>query len=129
MRAQFVNENMRFERGASNRGEVLDRILDRKITLEMEAANVSIDDKGIVRKGLGEDTDHFLDVLKRSGAEWRQLSDNWRYGGVPFEFRGTKEQLIPIITMWDAYGRSEEEVAEALEDWDGSEEDLWEIIA
>jgi hypothetical protein len=130
MKAKSVYENIRFERGGLNsREDILDRVLDRKITIELEAHNVTTDDKGKVRKGLNEDNDYFLDVLEKSGVQWKQLPyiESWA-GGVPFVFKGTKEQLMPVLAMWDAYGRSPEEVAEALKDWNGSEEDLWEII-
>ena len=51
-----------------------------------------------------------------------------KFGGVNFEFRGTKEQLLPIIAMWDAHSRDEEELEDALKNWDGGESSLWEII-
>ena len=100
-----------------------------QITIELSAANVFTDKNKLVSRGINEDTDYFLDVIEKSGADWKQLKGSPHdFGGVPFEFTGTKEQLIPILAMWDASSRSEEELAEALEDWDGSENELWEII-
>jgi len=125
-----LKEGMNFERGfkSDSREDILDRVLNRKITLELDAANVFLDDNGQVDKN-NEENDYFLDVIEKSGAEWTHLPGRaWRYGGVPFEFKGTKEQLIPIIAMWDAHSREPEELAEDLEDWDGTEKELWEII-
>lgn len=133
MKVQFVAENMRFERGnLGDRTETLDRILNRKINIQLDAANVFIDDLGKVSRRVKgeklESNDHFLNVIEKSGASWKQLSSHYGYGGIPFEFEGTKEQLLPIIAMWDAHSRDEGELEEALEDWDGSESELWEII-
>ena len=124
MRAQFV-------RGTENgsREELLDKVFNRKITIQLAAANVTTDDNGIISKGVTEDTDYFLDIIEKSGADWKQLEGRWQdYGGIPFEFSGTKEQLIPIIEMWDAHSRSAKELEVALADWDGSDSELWEII-
>ena len=128
MKAKFVLENIGFERGfkSDSREDILDRVLNRKITIELDAANVFLDDNGQVDKN-NEENDFFLDTIKKSGAEARQLPGKG-YGGVPFEFRGTKEQLIPIIGMWDAHSREPEELEDALENWDGSEKELWDII-
>ena len=130
MKARLVSENINFERGGiGDRTDALDRILDRKITIQLDATNVFLDDYGKVSKGINEDNDHFLETIEKSGAEWKQLTRyRGKYGGVPFEFSGSKEQLLPIIGMWDAHGRNQEELADALEDWDGSEDELWEII-
>jgi len=130
MKAKFVYENIGFERGfkSDSREDILDRVLNRKINLQLDAANVFLDDYGKVSKGINEDNDYFLDVIEKSGASWKQLSSHYGHGGIPFEFEGTKEQLIPIIAMWDAHSRSQEELEEDLEDWDGSESALWEII-
>ena len=126
---KIVRENINFERGGMNtREETLDRILNRKINIQLDAANVFMDDNGKVSKGWDDDNDYFLDVIEKSGASWKQLSSSYAHGGVPFEFEGTKEQLIPIIGMWDAHSREDEELADALENWDGSEKQLWDII-
>lgn len=128
MKAKLVYENMRFERGfkSDSREDILDRVLNRKITIELDAANVFLDDNGKIDKN-NEENDYFLDILKNSGAEWIQLPYS-NYGGVPFEFRGTKEQLLPIIGMWDSYQREPEELEDALKNWDGNESELWDII-
>jgi len=131
MKAKFVHENMRFERGfkSDSREDILDRVLNRKITIELDAANVTVDKHGKVSRGQNfPDNDYFLDVIENSGAEWEQLTSNYGVGGYTFEFSGTKKQLLPIIGMWDAHSREQDELEAALKDWDGNENDLWEII-
>lgn len=124
MRAKFIRGT---ETGS--REEIIDKVFNRKITIVLAAANVFTDKNEIVSRGIHEDTDYFLDVIEKSGADWKQLNESpHNFGGVPFEFTGTKEQLIPILVMWDASSRTEEELTEALEDWDGSEKELWNII-
>lgn len=124
---KIVRENISFERGGlNNREEILDRVLDRKITLLLDAADVITDTTGKIDK-THEYNEFFLGVIKKSGAEWRQVGDP-NYRGVPIEFRGTKEQLLPIIGMWDAHQREPEELEAALKDWDGNETDLWDVI-
>jgi hypothetical protein len=123
MRAQFVRG------GLDTRKDILDRVLNRVITIELDAQNVRLNDKGKLVKGIEDDTDHFIDTLKRSGVKWRIVEGpRPPMYSVLFEFIGTKEQLIPVLTLWDANGRSEEDLAKALKDWNGNEDELWDVI-
>lgn len=121
MRAHFVRG------GLETRKDILDRVLNRVITLELDAHNVRLNDQGKLVKGIEDDTDYFIDTLKRSGVKWKLLGET-SYGSVNFEFTGTKEQLIPVLSMWDAHGRTEEDLAKALKNWDGNEDELTEIM-
>lgn len=119
MRAQFIRG------GLDTRKDMLDRILNRTITVQLDAHNIALNDKQKLVKGVEEDTDYFIDNLKKSGAKWKILDPKYP---VSFEFTGTKEQLIPVLFMWDAHSRSIEDLAKALKDWDGSDEQLTDIM-
>jgi len=123
MRAQFVRG------GLNTRKDILDRVLNRIITIDLDAQNVALNDKGKLVKGIEDDTDHFIDTLKRSGVKWEILEGpKPPMYSVLFRLAGTKEQLIPMLTLWDAHGRSEEDLAKVLKDWDGNEDELWDVI-
>lgn len=121
MRAHFVRG------GLETRKDILDRVLGRIITIELDAHNVQLNDKGKLVRGITEDTDYFIDTLERSGIKWELLGET-SFGSVEFEFSGTKEQFLPVLVMWDAHGRSEEELEKDLKDWDGDESELADII-
>jgi hypothetical protein len=124
-----VGKGEKLERKFKTRKEILDRILNRIITIELDAQNVALNNKGKLVKGIEEATDYFIDTLKRSGVEWKilELPKPPMYS-VLFQLSGSKEQLIPMLTLWDANGRSKEELAELLTDWEGDENQLWDII-
>jgi hypothetical protein len=117
MRAHFVRG------GLETRKDILDRVLNRLITIQLEAHNIALNDKGKLVKGIEEDTDHFIDTVKKSGIKWKMLSTDFP---VSFEFTGTKEQLIPIIGLWT--GDSNEKLAEVLKDWQGDETELADLV-
>ena len=119
MRAQFIRG------GLETRKDILDRVLNRTITVQLDAHSVSLNDKGKLVRGKDDDTDYFIRRLKKSGVDWKILDPKYP---VSFEFTGTKEQLIPVLAMWDAHGRSEKDLAKALKDWDGSDEELTDIM-
>jgi hypothetical protein len=119
MRAQFIRG------GLETRKDILDRVLNRVFTVQLDAHNVHLNDKGKMVKGHDDDTDYFIDNLKKSGAKWKILDTKYP---VSFEFTGTKEQLIPVLYMWDAYSRPIEAFAEAMKDWDGSDDQLTDIM-
>jgi hypothetical protein len=119
MRAQFVRG------GLETRKDVLDRILNRTFTVQLDAHNVVLNDKGKLVKGIEDDTDHLIDTIKKSGVKWRILDPKYP---VSFEFIGTKEQLVPVLGLWDAHSRSIEDLEKALKDWDGSDEQLTDIM-
>jgi hypothetical protein len=121
MRAHFIRG------GLETRKDILDRILNRIITIELDAHNVRLNDKGKLVRGIEDDTDYFIDTLEKSGVKWKLLGETSR-GSVEFKFSGTKEQLIPVLVMWDAHGRSEEDLTKALKNWDGDENELADII-
>jgi hypothetical protein len=119
MRAHFVRG------GLETRKDILDRVLNRTFTVQLDAHNVALNDNGKLVKGIESDTDDFIDTLKKSGVKWQILDPKYP---VSFEFTGTKEQLIPVLGMWDAHSRSLDDLAKALEDWDGSDEQLTDIM-
>lgn len=126
--ANTISENMNFKRGGlDTRTDALDRILDRNITIQLTANILDLNEKGRLVMGQSPDTDHFIRVLRKSGVRWKILNP----GNFPveFEFTGSKKELIPVISEWDAYDRSKKDLMKALENWNGDEEELWDIIS
>lgn len=119
MRAQFVRG------GINSRKEMIDRILNRIITVELEAHNVRLNDQGQLVRGIEDDTDDFLDILESSGVKWSIVNPTYP---TTFEFSGTKEELIPVLSLWDGRGRSIEQLTKDLKDWDGNENELIDIM-
>jgi len=118
MKAHFV-------RGAESREEILDNMLNRKIEIELSAHISYLDDKGKLDLS-DKDSKYLYDTLQKSGVYWKIIGDN--YGPVDIEVSGTKKQLITVLVLWDDQSRSEEELAKALENWEGDEEELWDIL-
>lgn len=50
-------------------------------------------------------------------------------GANQIEMTGSVESIKQVLQFWDAHGRNNDDLQIALQDWDGDEEELWEIIA
>jgi len=119
MRAQFVRG------GLNTRKEVLDRVLNRIITLEMLCANVSLTPNKDFNLE-DEDTKFFLEELKKAEVEYKITGED--HHAVLVTISGPKEAWLKILPLWDAYSRDPEDLAEALEDWQGDENELLDVI-
>jgi len=117
MRAKFI-------RGAEGRKDILDRLLDRIITLEMPCYDIEIKNGELDERA--PDTKFFADALRRSGVSFKYVGDDGDY--VMIEIAGTKEQIIEALPLWDAHGRDSKELAEELEDWEGNPEQIMDLI-
>ena len=124
MRAQFV-------RGANTKSEILDKILNRKITLELQAPLLILDQKGNIDIK-DEDSKYLLSILKKNKIRYNieNTKGPRAFQKIPVLIvSGTKEQLIPLLTLWDPYGRSEIQLRRDLKNWEGNENQLWEILS
>mgnify|MGYP001766292252 CR=1 FL=1 len=119
MRAQFI-------RGAESKKEILDKILNRIITLEMMCANVELNSKGNLDQ-TDKDTRYFVNYLKKVNVDFKVTGKD-KNGMVYVTISGPKENIVKALVQWDAHGRNQKQLAKALEDWNGDEEDLWDII-
>jgi len=120
MRAQFVRG------GLNTRKDILDRVLNRIITLEMGCANVRLTpNKTFDLKD--EDTKFFVDQLKKAKVKYK-ITDEGSMGMVYVTISGPKDSWLKILPLWDASGRSEEDLAEELKDWEGDEDELLDVI-
>lgn len=85
-------------------------------------------DQVIDRYGDNEES-HFLSEIKKSGVEYEVIDPAGPGGDWPvIEYTGTKEQLCHILEFLNPCGYTKEELTEMLEDWDGDEDELWDII-
>lgn len=121
MQAQFVRG------GLNTRKDILDRVLNRIITIEMVCANVRLTpNKTFDLKD--EDTKFFADELKKAKVKYEIGKEETSQGEVYVTISGPKESWLKILPMWDASGRDEKELAKELKNWDGDEDELWEVI-
>jgi hypothetical protein len=117
MRAQFV-------RGASSRKEILDRLLNRIITIDMLCYDVQVTNGQLDRSH--EETDYLVDELEKARVSYR-VSGKEDFNYV-IELSGTKDQLLQVLPMWDAHQRTPAELARELANWEGDPEELWEVL-
>jgi len=75
-----------------------------------------------------EESEVFLEMLEKNGIEYNVVNPNGPGGCPIIGYTGTKKQLLPLITVMDAHGRSEQEIARELRSWDGELEELIDII-
>lgn len=116
MRAQFV-------RGSNTQKEILDTLLDRRITVELDAPFLEITRAGELDKRKNKD---ILDLIKKNNVKYK-LDISKDFSSIILT--GTKEELIPIVSQWDAHPRTDAQAQEALrKDWDGTLENLYDII-
>jgi hypothetical protein len=123
---ESLNE-VNFERGAKTPEEIRDKIFGKILSVELDAMNCLVKenpDGSLSFDMSDDDTEYFIKEGTSKGAKIEPLIKNTPYG-VMVKMTGTKEQLIPALVMFDPNSRSEEELAKALEPWDGSDEDLW----
>lgn len=119
MKAQFVRG------GLNTRKDILDRVLNRIITIEMGCANVQLTpNKTLDLKD--EETKFFVDELKKAKVKFKVTGEDRQL--IYVTISGPKEAWLKILPMWDASGREEKELAKELKNWDGNEDELWEII-
>jgi hypothetical protein len=117
MRAKFI-------RGASSREQIIDNLLDRIITIEMPTSDVELKNGDFdIRYG---NTRDFVEELEKTGISFEPIVKDDHY--VYVELSGTKSQLISAFPIWDAHGRDSDELAEALEDWEGDLKQLMDIL-
>lgn len=117
MKAKFV-------RGASSREEIIDKILDRIITVEMPTYDVELKNGSLDTRD--ESTRDFVKELKDAGVSYEVTGEDDTY--VYVEISGTKKQIISILPLWDAHGRDAYELSKVLDDWDGDQEQLIDIL-
>ena len=116
-----------FERGANSRKQIIDRILDRIITVEIDAHNIVLDENGNFDTS-NEETKYFLDNATSRGAKIELADSTPSPYGVMIKMTGTKKQLMPALHMWDPSSRDLEDFESDMEGWKGSEDDLWDFI-
>ena len=122
---ESLNERNEFKRGLAGK-ELRDTLTNRIMTLDLQVANIELDENGDPDLE-DEETDYFIDVINKSGVRW--TLDKFADGGIEITMTGTKEQLIQTLDQWDPYGRSKEELAIALKDWGPDNvDDLWDIL-
>jgi len=117
MKAKFV-------RGENSREQIIDSLLNRIITVEMPTYYIEL--KNGELNTSDENTKDFVDELYKAGVSYEVTGEDDPY--VYIELTGTKNQLIQVFPLWDAEGRDPEELAEALEDWEGDPEQLMDIL-
>jgi len=119
-----MKESVNFERGQDPMRAM--HIGNPIIHIEMVTVANNIKNGKIVRDDY---TEYLLDAIKEKGAKYKVISEKGGGGGWPIiEFIGTKEQLIPILCLFDSYGRERKEIEKALENWYGDEDELTEIL-
>jgi hypothetical protein len=117
MRAKFI-------RGESSREKIIDKLLDRIITVELPTYDVEL--KNGMLDTRHENTKDFVDELDKAGVSYKVTGEDDTY--VYIELSGTKNQLIEVFPLWDASGRDSDELAEVLADWDGNPEKIHDEI-
>lgn len=130
MKAKFVSENINFERGIKSKKDILDNLLNRKFSIELDTHNLLTkrrDDGKIEFDFSDEYTYYFYEQATSRGATVRITKTGPM--GVFVEMTGTKEELIPALRMWDPEGRDLEEFEKALEGWGyDNQDDLWDFV-
>jgi hypothetical protein len=120
MRAKFI-------RGVATRKDLLDRLLDRIITVEMPVYDIDIVNGKL--DTTHENTRDFVDELEKAGISYVVSGESSNADPYPYvEISGTKPQIISVLPLWDAHQRDVEELERELEDWDGDVEQLMNIL-
>ena len=70
----------------------------------------------------------FLSEIKKSGVTHKVINSEGPTCYTMVEFTGTKEQLCSILEFLNPSGYTKDELVDLLEDWDGDEDELWDII-
>jgi len=76
----------------------------------------------IDRYGMNEE-EEFLKVVTKNKVHHEVIVESGPGGWPIVEYTGTKEQLIPVLSLLSPSGYTEEELTEKLKDWDGDEND------
>lgn len=128
MKAFFINEILNFERGKTSRKEIIDTLTDRIIKLEIPASSISLDENDDPDL-TDEDTKYLIDKLEENGVKYKMKSGNKPPYEVYVTMIGTREQIIPVLTLWDPYSRTEKELKEVLKEWGKDNiEDLYDFL-
>ena len=113
MKALFINEVLNFERGKTSKKEIIDVLTDRIIELDLPAASVYLDENDNPDL-TDEDTKYLVNTLEENGVKYKMRSIKRQ---VYVTISGTREQIIPVLTLWDPYNRTGEELEKALKGW------------
>lgn len=116
MKALFINEVLNFERGKTSKKEIIDVLTDRIIELDLPAASVSLDENDNPDL-TDEDTKYLVDTLEENGVKYKMRSMKKPPYQIYVTISGTRKQIIPVLTLWDPYSRTGEELEKALEGW------------
>lgn len=126
MKVQFVNENIRFEKGLDPKESMR---IGRRISVELPTYIKPEYFQGkIPFEDVDEDTQYFIRKLDEEGVKWEYLGWLEPYPYVDLRITGLKEDIIKVLPMWDAYGRDEYELASDLKDWDGDQKTIEEEL-
>jgi hypothetical protein len=103
------------------------------ITISMEDYLLDVDKN--LRPIKNDDAKILLNDCKENNVIWKIVKDSKNYPGTVFrgpiiiEYTGTKDDLIPIIMRYDSHVRDENQLRNALSNWDGNQEELDEILS
>jgi len=93
--------------------------LDTAVSLDRTQTRISDDPNDENESG------GFLEIVEDSGTTYRIIDPEGPGGGWPtIEYRGTLEQLAPVLACLDANGRDAEEILEEFEDYSGTNEEF-----
>jgi hypothetical protein len=118
-----IRESINFERGQEPFRAM--RIGNPIISIQLDTASVNIKNDEFVKDA---DSEFLLDIIKKNKIRYKIINTNIAIPWPIIEYTGTKKQLIPLLTLFDAHGREEQEVEKALENWYGDEDELTEIL-
>ena len=125
MKAQFVNENVKFERG-----------IDPKkamglgfVTVILDYHNFQLDEdkleKGVVKPDMyDEDTAYAVKELNRSGLQYEFIET---YGAVEVKITGTRDEMAPFVA--DYLAEPVGPIKDGFYKWNGiNETEFWRLI-
>lgn len=115
---------------ANSLNEFLDQSMNDEIYSFVSDTTVAVKKQGnkwvIDRDG---ESDDFDDVLKQNGVLYKIIDPHGPGGGWPvIKYTGTKEQLASVMELVNASGYTKEEILDMIQDWDGSDEFLSNIL-
>jgi len=99
------------------------------ISIELSVENLEINDN-LEPIMTDIDTKYFIGTCEKNNIDWEVLDVETDNPGEPvfMRFSGTKDDLISLLVLFDAYGRDEKDLRRDLINWNGSEDQLLELI-
>ena len=87
-----------------------------------------IDPEGEDDESVFIDGSVFIDVLRKNHISYKVINPQSSSGWPTIEYTATKRNLIPLLTQFDPYVRSEQELRRRLSKWNGGEDELWNVL-